>query len=85
MDQMTNLGFLLLSNIPGYEEEELFKWQQWFFRQPTDVKRKLYKNHFQRENSNYYRGFAPFIDNDPSHKELYEIGLDLSKVSDEEK
>lgn len=46
MDQMTNLGFLLLSNIPGYEEEELFKWQQWFFRQPADVKRKLYKNHF---------------------------------------
>lgn len=27
---------------------------------------------------------APFIANDPSHKELYEIGLDLSKVSEEE-
>ena len=38
-----------------------------------------------KENPNYYRGFAPFIANDPSHKELYEVGLDLSKVSDAEK
>lgn len=31
MDQMTNLGFLLLSNIPNYDEEELFRNTQWFF------------------------------------------------------
>ena len=49
------------------------------------MKRKLYKNHFLKENPNYYRGFAPFIANDSSYKELYEIGLDLSKVSDYEK
>lgn len=44
----------------------------------------MYKNHFNQENPNFYRGMAPFIDNDPSHKELYEIGLDLYKVSREE-
>lgn len=48
------------------------------------MKQHLYKNHFRRQNPNYYRGLAPFIPNDPSHKELYEIGLDLAKVSDEE-
>jgi isopenicillin N synthase-like dioxygenase len=85
MAQMTTLGFLLLSNVSGYNEEELFKWQQWFFRLPKEVKSQLYKNHFKRDNHNYYRGFAPFIDNDPSHKELYEIGVDLSQVNDEEK
>ena len=85
MDQMTNLGFLLLSHIPGFEEKELFQHQKWFFGLPDDVKRKLYKNHFLKDNQNFYRGFAPFIANDPSYKELYEIGLDLSKVSDKEK
>ena len=85
MDQMMNLGFLLLSNIPDYDEDALFEHQKWFFALSDDVKRKLYKNHFLKENQNYYRGLAPFIENDPSHKELYEVGLDISKVSDEEK
>lgn len=84
MDQMTNLGFLLLSNIPGFDESQLFVHQKWFFNLSDDVKRKMYKNHFLKENPNYYRGFAPFIANDPSYKELYEIGLDLSKVSEQE-
>ncbi len=55
------------------------------FSLSEDVKRKLYKKHFETQNQNLYRGFAPFIDNDPSHKELYEMGLEWSKVSDEEK
>jgi isopenicillin N synthase-like dioxygenase len=84
MDQMMNLGFLLLSNIPDYDEEELFKWQKWFFNLSDDVKRKLYKNHFNKESNNFYRGFAPFIANDPSHKELYEVGLDMNLVSEDE-
>ena len=84
MDQMTNLGFLLLSNISGFDESQLFDHQKWFFNLSEDVKRKLYKNHFLKENPNYYRGFAPFIPNDPSYKELYEIGLDMSKVIEHE-
>lgn len=84
MDQMETLGFLLLSNIPGYDEDALFAHMKWFFALSDDIKRKLYKNHFNKENPNYYRGFAPFIANDPSYKELYEIGLDLTKVSDKE-
>ncbi len=84
MEQMNNLGFLLLSNIPGYDEENLFEQQKWFFNLPDDVKAKLQKNHFNKENPNFYRGFAPFIANDPSFKELYEIGLDYSKVSEDE-
>lgn len=82
---MTNLGFLLLSNVPGYDEEVLFKHQKWYFNQSEEEKKKLYKTHFNRENKNGYRGHAPFIDNDPSHKELYEIGLEYSRVSEEEK
>ena len=84
MQQMNNLGFLLLSNIPGYDEEKLFEHQRWFFNLSDNVKIKLHKNHFNKENPNFYRGFAPFIANDPSFKELYEIGLDYSKVSEDE-
>ncbi|TNV77061.1 hypothetical protein FGO68_gene7206 [Halteria grandinella] len=79
---METLGFLLLSNIPGFSEEEIFKWQKWFFALPNEVKDKLIMNHFNHPDSpNHYRGLAPFIDNDISHKEFLEVGLDLSKVS----
>ena len=85
MYQMTNLGFLALANIPGYDEEALFGHQKWFFALSPEVKERLYKNHFRPANKNLYRGLAPFIDNDPSHKELYEVGLDWAQVSDDEK
>ena len=81
---MNTLGFLLLSNIPNFDEERLFAHQKWFFGLSDEVKAKLYKNHFKSENPNFYRGFAPFIANDPSFKELYEIGLDYEKVSEDE-
>ena len=37
------------------------------------------------ENTNIYRGFIPFIDNDPSHKEMLDMGCDYDSVSEEEK
>lgn len=61
MEQCTQLGFLAITNIPNYNEEELLKQQKWFFSQSDEVKRKLYKKHFNKENTNVYRGFAPFI------------------------
>lgn len=83
---METLGFLLLSNIPGFREEEIFRWQKWFFSMPDAVKDKIIMNHFNHpQNPNHYRGLAPFLDNDISHKEFFEVGLDLSKVSDLEK
>jgi isopenicillin N synthase-like dioxygenase len=82
---MNNLGFLLLSNIPDFDEEKLFAHQKWFFSLPDEVKAKLHMNHYNSENPNHYRGLAPFIANDPSFKELYEIGLDYEKVSEDER
>ena len=37
------------------------------------------------ENTNIYRGYIPFIDNDPSHKEMLDMGCDYDTVSEEEK
>ena len=44
----------------------------------------MHKNHFCSENKNTYRGIAPFVPNDPSHKEFYEVGLNFSEVSEKE-
>ena len=82
---MNSLGFLVLSNIPDYNEEKLFEHAKWFWRLPAEVKERLYKKHFKEENPNHYRGLAPFVANDPSHKELYEIGWDYAQVSEEER
>ena len=38
MQQMQNLGFLALSNIPDYNEQELFAHQKWFFSLSDQVK-----------------------------------------------
>ncbi len=41
--------------------------------------------HFNNENTNLYRGFFPLIDNDPSHKQFYDLGRPLSDISQAEK
>ncbi len=43
------------------------------------------QHHHNSENGNYYRGLAPFMPNDISHKELFDMGLEYSRVSNYEK
>ena len=54
-----------------------------FHDMPADVKSKLKMYHHNNENPNKYRGLAPFLDNDPSHKELFDMGLPYKYVSDD--
>lgn len=42
------------------------------------------KHFWNKQNPNVYRGLAPFIDNDASHVEIYDMGYDFDKVSPEE-
>lgn len=44
----------------------------------------MIKNFWNKKNPNVYRGMAPFVDNDASHIEIFEVGTDFSKVSPEE-
>jgi isopenicillin N synthase-like dioxygenase len=82
---LTTVGFLHLKNIEGFDEDELFKICKEFHSIPESIKHKLkWKNH-NPTNSNRYRGLAPFVDNDPSHKELYDMGGDYDLVSEGEK
>ena len=37
---------------------------------------------FDSRNKNFFRGLLPFVENDPAHKEIYDIGIPLEKVTD---
>lgn len=85
MYQLKNLGFLSLTNVPGYNETALLDAAKWLFNIDAEDKRKMGQKHHYEGSKNYYRGLAPFIPNDPSHKELFDMGMNYSKVSEFEK
>jgi len=82
---MTTVGFLHLKNVPGFDEDEHFAKVQEFHAIPESEKHHLKWHHHNRDNPNYYRGLAPFVNNDPSHKELFDMGGSIALVSEEEK
>ena len=41
--------------------------------------------HFNKKNENVYRGWFPFLDNDISHKEFFDMGQPYKDVSDDQK
>ncbi len=78
MDMCSNLGFFHLKNVPGFDEAALLKSMKEFHALPDTVKHQLKLKTYNADNSNTYRGFIPFIDNDPSHKEIFDMGCDHS-------
>ena len=83
--QCKNLGFLHISNVPGYDEDKLYEMVKRFHAKSDEEKHQLkWKNH-NPENKNIYRGLSPFLPNDPSHKELFDMGLPIDQVSAEER
>jgi isopenicillin N synthase-like dioxygenase len=85
MEQMSTVGFLVIKNIPNYNEEPFFYALQKFHRLPQEIKRKMFPNKDNPENKFKYRGYKPFVNNDQSHKEFYEEGLPLSSIDPSEK
>mmetsp|Transcript_8744 Transcript_8744/g.10000 ORF Transcript_8744/g.10000 Transcript_8744/m.10000 type:complete len:352 (+) Transcript_8744:432-1487(+) len=83
-EQMTTVGFLLLENIPNYDEEKYLKACKAFHALPKDIKEQLYTRANKKENSNQYRGYFPFKSNDASHKEFYDMSFDITKFPEDE-
>jgi isopenicillin N synthase-like dioxygenase len=84
MQELKTTGFFVVTNAPGHDEEQLLKWGKWLCALSKEEKARLTKKYWNPANKNVYRGLAPFIDNDPSHVEIYDMGLDFDKVSAEE-
>ena len=74
MKIMNTDGFMRLENVQDYDQEEIFKAVKAFHYDISLEDRKfLGLKHFNSNNSNRLHGFFPFIDNDPSHKEFYDM------------
>ena len=75
----------MVTNVPGHDEEKLLHWGKWLCNLTKEDKDKLAKKFWNQTNPNKYRGLAPFIDNDPSHVEIYDMGYDYDLVSESER
>ena len=84
MLNLNSVGFFAMTNVEGFDEGELYNAVTAFYRDiPVEERNKLKWHNFAPENTNYYRGLTPFVDNDPAHKEMYDVGCSLKLCSDE--
>ena len=85
MNQMEGIGFCLVTNVPGHDEDGLLTAIKAFHALPLEAKIKLAPWHFNDKNPNKYRGYFPFLKNDPSHKEFYDMTRDIKDISEWER
>ena len=71
---MKNVGFCLITNVHGHDEEKLLKALKAFSELPIEEKIQMAPKHFNAENTNMFHGYFPFIENDVSHKEFIDCG-----------
>ena len=84
MQNLNSVGFFAMTNVEDYDEGELYNAVTAFYRDiPAEERSKLTMHNFAPENKNHYRGMTPFVDNDPAHKEMYDMGSSLKFCSDE--
>ena len=74
MKMLTEVGFLHLKNVPGFDEDNLLADIKEFFSIPDKIKKQGQPKHLNNKNENIYRGWFPFLDNDISHKEFFDMG-----------
>lgn len=84
-EQMGTLGFLCIYNVDGFDEETMLAAVQKLHGISESEKKKLFCANHNSQNSNIYRGLSPFIDNDESHKEIFDMGLPLTEISESER
>ena len=83
IEMCSTVGFLYLKNIEGFDEEKLLKDTKAFHSIPQEIKKQAWPKHLNKENPNIFRGWFPFMDNDPSHKEFYDMGLPIRDIDPE--
>nr|XP_053648532.1 1-aminocyclopropane-1-carboxylate oxidase-like [Cherax quadricarinatus] len=73
-EALTTVGFIYLTGVDGYDENELLRLTRWFFSLPLEDRMKISRKCFNPECKNEYRGYFPVIPGEVSHKEGFEIG-----------
>lgn len=82
---MKTVGFCLVTNVKGHDENNLLKAVKAFGNLPLKTKTKMALKHHVPENPNIYTGYHPFIDNNISHKELYDMQKPLEGIPEWER
>lgn len=78
IEALENVGFLYIDNVEGIDFEKMFRCCKWFFNQPIEKKRKIMRNFWNPDSKNIYRGYFPVVEGEPSRKEGFEFGRDVS-------
>ena len=81
MHQMSTIGFCLITNVPGHNEEEYLDAIKKFHSIPLEEKMKLALRHYVPGNKNIIHGYFPFLDKNVAHKEFYDMARPLSDIS----
>lgn len=62
--------------------DELLETIKEFHSLPDSVKHKLKPRSYVKSHTNNFRGWFPFLDNDISHKEFFDMGAPWHEVTD---
>jgi len=81
MNELKTVGFFVVTNVPGHDEQKLLDYGKWLCALTPEEKSRITKKYWNPASPNCYRGFAPYTDNDPSHVEIYDMGMDFDKVT----
>ena len=85
MKYVTDIGFVALTDIPEFDEQELHKAIVSFYHDMTEEDRNsLLLKHFNPANENRVLGYFPFLPNDKSHKEIFDMMRPFSDYSEKE-
>ena len=85
MEQMSTIGFCLITNVEGFDEEKLLKPIKAFYELPIEKKLETTPHHLNPENDHIHYGYFPFIEGDVSHKEFFSMPRPFSDYSEWEK
>lgn len=74
---METIGFLVLDNIPGYDEQKLLEATRWFFDLPLERRMRVSRKKWNEHAKNLYRGYFPVDHEAISFKEGLEMGPEI--------
>ena len=77
VEAMETIGFSLVENIAGYDEESLFNAIKWFFALPPEKKMTVTRKKWNKQAKSIYRGYFPVNHDSISYKEGYEFGYEV--------
>lgn len=78
VNALENTGFLYIDNAQGVDFEKMIESCKWFFSKSIEEKNSLSRKIWNPANTNIYRGYFPVGENEPSRKEGFEFGRDIT-------